>query len=71
LSDPSDRRAALLHLKSAGLARIRKIRNRRAEVLTSAMLSLSEADRKVLQRALPAMQRLLAELQARDRGKEN
>jgi DNA-binding MarR family transcriptional regulator len=69
LSDPSDRRAALLHVTGAGAARIRRIRRQRADAITKAMLALREADRKTLANAVPAMRRLLSELEMRDSGK--
>jgi DNA-binding MarR family transcriptional regulator len=71
LSDPSDRRAALLHVTGAGAARIRRIRRQRADAMTKAMLALAEADRKTLASAVPAMRRLLSELEMRDPGKAN
>jgi DNA-binding MarR family transcriptional regulator len=71
LSDPSDRRAALLHVTGAGAARIRRIRRQRADAITKAMLALAEADRKTLASAVPAMRRLLSELEMRDPGKAN
>jgi DNA-binding MarR family transcriptional regulator len=66
LSDPSDRRAALLHVTGAGAARIRRIRRQRADAITKAMLALKEADRKTLANAVPAMRRLLGELELGD-----
>jgi DNA-binding MarR family transcriptional regulator len=71
LSDPSDRRAALLHVTGAGAARIRRIRRQRADAMTKAMLAIEEADRKTLASAVPAMRRLLSELEMRDAGKAN
>jgi DNA-binding MarR family transcriptional regulator len=69
LSDPSDRRAALLHVTGAGAARIRRIRRQRAEAITKAMMALTQAERKTLADAVPAMHRLLIELEMRDPGK--
>lgn len=66
LSDPSDRRAALLHLTPSGTARIGYIRRRRAEVLTKAIKALGKDDHKALETAIPAMRRLLAQLEASD-----
>jgi DNA-binding MarR family transcriptional regulator len=66
LSDPSDRRAALLHVTGAGAARIRRIRRQRAEAITNAMLALEEPDRRALAEAVPAMRQLLSELERRD-----
>jgi hypothetical protein len=55
----------------AGAARIRRIRRQRADAITKAMLALTEADRKTLASAVPAMRRLLSELEMRDPGKAN
>ena len=71
LSDPSDRRAALLHVTGAGAARIRRIRRQRAEAMTKAIGALEEADRGTLAHAVPAMRRLLSELEKRNAVKAN
>lgn len=71
LSDPSDRRAAMLHLTGAGSARKEKVRRQMAKAMTNALLALSDKDRRVLEQALPAMQRLLAELERAEPGKAN
>jgi DNA-binding MarR family transcriptional regulator len=71
LSDPTDRRAALLHVTGAGAARIRRIRKQRAEAMTKAMGGLDAADRATLAHAVPAMRRLLAELERRNAPKTN
>ena len=71
LSDPSDRRAALLHVTGAGAARIRRIRRQRAEAMTKAIGALEEADRATLAHAVPAMRRLLSELEKRNAIKAN
>jgi DNA-binding MarR family transcriptional regulator len=63
LSDPSDRRAALLHLTTSGTTRIGLIRRRRAQVLTKAMCALGDDERAALETAIPAMRRLLGELE--------
>jgi len=63
LSDPSDRRAALLHLTNSGTSRIGQIRRRRAQVLTKAMRALDDDERLALETAIPAMRHLLAELE--------
>jgi DNA-binding MarR family transcriptional regulator len=63
LSDPSDGRAALLHLTGAGAARKEKVRRQMAKAMTNALLAMSEEDRRALEVALPALQRLLAELE--------
>lgn len=71
LSDPSDRRAALLHVTGAGAARIRRIRLQRAEAITDAMSALDEADQYVLAQSVPSMQRLLDELEKCEATKNN
>jgi DNA-binding MarR family transcriptional regulator len=71
LSDPTDRRAALLHITGAGAARIRRIRRQRAEAMTKAMSGLGAADRETLSNAVPAMRRLLEELERRTAPKGN
>ena len=71
LSDPTDRRAALLHVTGAGAARIRRIRRQRAEAMTRAMGGLDAPDRETLANAVPAMRRLLAELERQNTPKAN
>ncbi len=71
LSDPSDRRAALLHVTGAGAARIRRIRRQRAEAITKAMAALEAPDRAALATAVPAMRKLLSELEKRNAPKGN
>jgi len=63
LSDPSDRRVALLHPTAAGLARKHKAARLRSETMANAMLALDEEDRSLLIDAIPAMQRLLVEFE--------
>jgi DNA-binding MarR family transcriptional regulator len=57
-ADPSDRRAANLHLTEAGETRIREIRRRRSEVLDRTLALIAPEDRKVLLDAVPAIDRL-------------
>ena len=71
LSDPTDRRAALLHITGAGAARIRRIRKQRAEAMTRAMSGVEPADRETLANAVPAMRRLLAELERQNTPRAN
>jgi len=71
LSDPSDRRAALLHVTVAGASRIARIRRQRAEAIAGAMLALEEEDRQLLAQAVPAMRRLRSELETREATKSN
>lgn len=69
LSDPSDRRVAVLHPTAAGMARKHKAARLRAESMVDAMLALDEKDRRLVMEAIPAMQRLLAELERLDSAK--
>jgi DNA-binding MarR family transcriptional regulator len=69
LSDPSDRRVALLHPTAAGMARKHKAARLRAESMVDALLALDEKDRRLVMEAIPAMQRLLAELERLDSAK--
>lgn len=70
LSDPSDRRVALLHPTAAGIARKHKAARLRAETMVNAMLALDEKDRRLVTEAIPAMQRLLAELERLDNAQQ-
>lgn len=69
LSDPSDRRVAILHPTPAGMARREKAARLRTESMVGAMLALDDEDRQVLLGAIPAMQRLLVELERLDNTK--
>lgn len=66
LSDPADRRVAILHPTPAGMARREKASRLRTESMVGAMLALEEDDRRLLVDAIPAMQRLLVELERLD-----
>lgn len=62
--DASDRRAMRLRLTPAAQARIDAWRERRQEVLDRALDGLRPAEREGLRSALPALRRLLAELES-------
>lgn len=62
-TDPADRRAAKLFLTPAAERRLTVWRAARAELVGSALERVSAADRDALAAALPALRRLLAELE--------
>ncbi|MEV7068120.1 MarR family winged helix-turn-helix transcriptional regulator [Streptomyces collinus] len=64
--DRSDRRAARLYLTEEAVARLQAWVAAGDEVLSTALLRLDEADRKVLETAMPALRRLLDVLDEAD-----
>ncbi|MFH8414589.1 MarR family winged helix-turn-helix transcriptional regulator [Streptomyces collinus] len=64
--DRSDRRAARLYLTEEAVARLQDWVAAGDEVLSTALLRLDEADRKVLETAMPALRRLLDVLDEAD-----
>ncbi len=62
IADPTDRRAALVSATAAGRALTDRIRRERTDALNAALAPLSDGDRQQLQRALPALEALAAEL---------
>ena len=58
-TDPRDGRVVRLHLTAGGRARIARWRDRRQAIVASALDSLSEADRRDIGAALPALLRLV------------
>ncbi|GHC94542.1 MarR family winged helix-turn-helix transcriptional regulator [Streptomyces violaceochromogenes] len=64
--DRSDRRAARLYLTEEAVARLQDWAAAGDEVLSTALLRLDEADRKVLETAMPALRRLLDVLDEAD-----
>ena len=58
--DPADARAARLELSPAARRRIADRRDRRRQVVEGAMLDMGEDDRRAIEAALPALQRLCA-----------
>jgi DNA-binding MarR family transcriptional regulator len=61
--DPDDRRATQLHLTPAATTRLRRWRDERDRVLASALEHLDADDRRRLEASLPALERLLAQLE--------
>jgi len=61
--DPDDRRATQLHLTPAATTRLRRWRDERDRVLASALQHLDADDRRRLEASLPALERLLAQLE--------
>lgn len=61
-TDPVDRRAAHLHLTPAAKRRLARWRGARAELVGRGLDRIDPADREMIERALPALSRLLAEL---------
>ncbi|MFF6881372.1 MarR family winged helix-turn-helix transcriptional regulator [Streptomyces sp. NPDC012474] len=68
--DRSDRRAARLYLTEEAVDRLAAWVAAGDEVLSAALLSLDEADRRALDRAMPALRRLLDALEEADREAE-
>ncbi|HEY2205644.1 MAG TPA: MarR family transcriptional regulator [Pseudonocardia sp.] len=61
--DPADRRAARLELTDAALSRLAHWRRARGELIGTALNRLPEADRTAVAAALPALRRLVDELE--------
>jgi DNA-binding MarR family transcriptional regulator len=59
VSDPTDRRAALVRITPAGQAALAERHAQRAAVLRARMAVLSDHDQHLLTAALPAIERLL------------
>jgi len=64
VSDPDDRRAALVTATGAGRQLARRMRRERTDVLMVALSALSSADRRRLEQALPALEQLADALKA-------
>jgi DNA-binding MarR family transcriptional regulator len=60
--DPQDRRAALVMVTREGRKLIERMRRERTDVLSVALDGLSPSERRALERALPALERLAEEL---------
>jgi DNA-binding MarR family transcriptional regulator len=58
--DPTDRRAALVRITKAGEAVLTDRRAARADVLRRCLADLDEEDQRLLEAALPAIERLIA-----------
>jgi DNA-binding MarR family transcriptional regulator len=61
-TDPNDRRAARLHLTPAAVKRQEAWREERAKLVEGALKGLSAEDVAAIEKALPALGKLLAEL---------
>jgi len=62
-TDPGDARSALLSLTLSAEQRVEEWRDRRTSVLLEAIGKLDEADREQIERAVPALERLVQQLQ--------
>jgi DNA-binding MarR family transcriptional regulator len=62
ISDPVDRRAALVSATARGRRLADKLRRERTAALNQALAPLTETDRQALERALPALEALADEL---------
>jgi DNA-binding MarR family transcriptional regulator len=62
IGDPGDRRAALVKVTRDGRRLIDRMRRERTDVLSVALESLSPGERRHLERALPALEQLAADL---------
>jgi DNA-binding MarR family transcriptional regulator len=63
--DPGDRRAAFVQATAAGRKLCERMRGERTDVLEVALASLSEADRRAVQQALPVLEQLAQSLNGR------
>ncbi len=62
VSDAGDRRAAWVQVSDAGHRLAERMRRERTEVVDRGMADLSSEDRRVLERAIPALEALAARL---------
>jgi len=62
--DPGDRRAALVTVTAEGQQLAMRMQGERTDVLTVALSALSSADRRRLEQALPALERLAEALKS-------
>ena len=60
--DPDDRRAFALHITDVGVALLQRWHDSNAGVLRDALAQLTERDRTAIERALPALNRLIASM---------
>jgi DNA-binding MarR family transcriptional regulator len=61
-SDAGDRRAAWVQATPAGIELAQQVRRERTDAVNAAMESLADADRRVLEQALPALESLAEQL---------
>jgi DNA-binding MarR family transcriptional regulator len=64
-SDQGDRRAAWVNATAAGRRLAERMRRERTEALNAALQGVSEAERRELEAALPALEKLAEQLKAR------
>lgn len=64
-SDDGDRRAAWVQSTAAGRRLAQRMRRERTEALNHALAELAEADRRMLEQALPALEGLAEQLRER------
>ncbi len=62
LQDPDDKRAALVAITKKGRRLIERMRRERTDVLSMALKSLSDQERRTLAKALPALEKLAESL---------
>jgi DNA-binding MarR family transcriptional regulator len=67
VGDPQDRRAALVMVTREGRKLVERMRRERTDVLSVALDGLSQSERRALERALPALERLAEELKTGQR----
>jgi DNA-binding MarR family transcriptional regulator len=67
VGDPQDRRAALVRATRDGRKLVERMRRERTDVLSVALDALSPGERRALERALPALERLDQELKTGQR----
>jgi DNA-binding MarR family transcriptional regulator len=65
--DPKDRRAALVRTTREGRKLIERMRRERTDVVSLALDGLLPSERRALERALPALERLAEELKGGQR----
>jgi DNA-binding MarR family transcriptional regulator len=65
LSDQGDRRAAWVKATSSGRRLAERMRSERTDALTLALAALPEADRRRVEKALPALEQLAEQLKER------
>lgn len=62
VTDPQDRRAAMLHATEAGEELAQRIRSQRTHAVESALTELSAEDRELIADAIPALERFAERL---------
>jgi DNA-binding MarR family transcriptional regulator len=67
VSDPGDRRAAFVEVTPAGRRLAERIRRERTDALNVAVEGLDEHDRRQIEAALPALERLAEQLRVGER----